>query len=390
MKVGRNDPCHCGSNKKYKKCCLFKQTPPPSQEDIKKVMAFFRKEEEKITSLHEKGIFINYVKPLTYTNPKTNQTVKVWALGSRIFHIRPEHETFSEFIVDYLKEVMGKKWWEEQLQTQQKHFLFQCFIKWEEWLNKNSIEANKINEYTWQAMPNGWVKTLISLAFDVCSLEHTLQLPDHLLRRLRNYGEYQGAHYEIAVAAIFSRLGCKIDFLDKEKIAIPHCEFIATHNETNISIAVEAKSRQRPGVKHRVGIADEKKLLQGDVQKLLNKALKKNPNDKPFAIFIDINSPLTPDISIDQKPWFKDIQKMMSAYPDPTKEKPENYTALFFTNFSPHYNADNASSPNEYLGVIPFYATHPMPNSVFGQMLLNAVQNYGFIPDVVENEDKIE
>ena len=22
MKVGRNDPCHCGSGKKYKKCCL--------------------------------------------------------------------------------------------------------------------------------------------------------------------------------------------------------------------------------------------------------------------------------------------------------------------------------------------------------------------------------
>ena len=24
QKVGRNDPCHCGSGKKYKKCCLLK------------------------------------------------------------------------------------------------------------------------------------------------------------------------------------------------------------------------------------------------------------------------------------------------------------------------------------------------------------------------------
>ncbi|MCC5890622.1 MAG: SEC-C domain-containing protein [Alkalibacterium sp.] len=23
-KLGRNDPCHCGSGKKYKKCCLVK------------------------------------------------------------------------------------------------------------------------------------------------------------------------------------------------------------------------------------------------------------------------------------------------------------------------------------------------------------------------------
>ena len=27
MNLGRNDLCHCGSNKKYKKCCLDKPTP---------------------------------------------------------------------------------------------------------------------------------------------------------------------------------------------------------------------------------------------------------------------------------------------------------------------------------------------------------------------------
>lgn len=25
MKIGRNDPCQCGSGKKYKKCCMDKQ-----------------------------------------------------------------------------------------------------------------------------------------------------------------------------------------------------------------------------------------------------------------------------------------------------------------------------------------------------------------------------
>jgi hypothetical protein len=35
MKVGRNDPCPCGSGKKYKKCCLAKDqlVPPPEPED---------------------------------------------------------------------------------------------------------------------------------------------------------------------------------------------------------------------------------------------------------------------------------------------------------------------------------------------------------------------
>lgn len=26
FKTGRNDPCHCGSGKKYKKCCLYPYT----------------------------------------------------------------------------------------------------------------------------------------------------------------------------------------------------------------------------------------------------------------------------------------------------------------------------------------------------------------------------
>jgi uncharacterized protein len=27
MKIGRNDPCHCGSGKKYKQCCMVKDAP---------------------------------------------------------------------------------------------------------------------------------------------------------------------------------------------------------------------------------------------------------------------------------------------------------------------------------------------------------------------------
>ena len=394
MKIGRNSPCPCGSGKKYKKCCLLKQVPPPSAETVKQVVEVFQKEMQRQEAekrlLQERGIFINYVNPCSYINPKTGQRVKAWALGSRLFHTRPEHETFHDFIIDHLlKMVLGKEWWDEQLKAQEKHFLYQCFIKWDEWRRKNSTEDNKVNDYTWSAITDGWAKTLCSLAFDVCSLEHTLQLPGHLLQRLKNRGEYQGAHYEIAIAAIFSRLGCKIDFLDKQKITTPHCEFIATHNETGVSIAVEAKSRQRPGVKHRSGVVDEAKLLRGDVQKLFNKALKQNPKDKPFIVFIDLNAPLTPDVPIEQKPWFNDIKNMLDTYPQPTKEKPESYTALFVTNFSPHYNAEEKSAPNEHLAIIPLHTNYPMPIPVFGDMLLRAVQNYGFVPNITEKDKQI-
>lgn len=32
MKVGRNEPCPCGSGNKFKKCCLNKPFPNPEQE----------------------------------------------------------------------------------------------------------------------------------------------------------------------------------------------------------------------------------------------------------------------------------------------------------------------------------------------------------------------
>jgi len=39
MKIGRNDPCPCGSGKKYKKCCLLTEHPKPVSEPIDEFFA---------------------------------------------------------------------------------------------------------------------------------------------------------------------------------------------------------------------------------------------------------------------------------------------------------------------------------------------------------------
>ena len=45
-KVGRNDPCHCGSNVKYKKCCLTNNEVVSQNhlEEIKKDSIWTQKE----------------------------------------------------------------------------------------------------------------------------------------------------------------------------------------------------------------------------------------------------------------------------------------------------------------------------------------------------------
>ena len=37
MKLGRNDPCSCGSGKKFKKCCFSKEDAPKKTHQFKKI-----------------------------------------------------------------------------------------------------------------------------------------------------------------------------------------------------------------------------------------------------------------------------------------------------------------------------------------------------------------
>jgi len=55
MKINRNEPCPCGSGKKYKKCCLDKQAGKPGSENMQDAMAEVREKLEsgQFSSLEE-------------------------------------------------------------------------------------------------------------------------------------------------------------------------------------------------------------------------------------------------------------------------------------------------------------------------------------------------
>jgi hypothetical protein len=64
IKLGRNEPCYCGSNKKYKNCCLFADNSPfitgqnESSDKIKNVKQLFE-------SKHPHHVFIDITNALT-------------------------------------------------------------------------------------------------------------------------------------------------------------------------------------------------------------------------------------------------------------------------------------------------------------------------------------
>lgn len=120
MKIGRNEPCRCGSGKKYKKCHMDKIDKDKIPEEV---LLHFQKVEQKRRELISKGIYINYVNPVLFNDRK------VWALGSKIYSKGNPNETFHDFIQFILTETLGFKWISEQklLQEDQQHFLSKCF-----------------------------------------------------------------------------------------------------------------------------------------------------------------------------------------------------------------------------------------------------------------------
>jgi hypothetical protein len=60
-KVGRNDPCPCGSGKKYKHCCLGRTAPPDEGGKAKQVMEEIREavDSQRFGSLEEVQGFLD-------------------------------------------------------------------------------------------------------------------------------------------------------------------------------------------------------------------------------------------------------------------------------------------------------------------------------------------
>lgn len=391
MKIGRNQPCPCGSGKKYKKCHLLsggfplgvpsitKMEPTPETERIRQeIEAQLVERRQKLAQL---GVFIDFVIP---THFKGN---KVWALGSRLYPYQKENETFHEFIIHVLKLELGRGWWETQLKLPEdkQHFIFRCFIKHYEWKQKNQLPENKYGAL-WRAKPDGWSRALISLAFDVCSLIHAVHLPEIFLKKLREYTEYQSVRYEIAVAALFARMGYKIKFLDEEFVGQKnqprHCEFIATHPETKEEIAIEVKSKERSGVLHKEGEFNKEKEFRSSVSKLYRHALKQKPLGKPFIIFIDMNLPLSPGAHPNDILWVKLITKMRDAATFSTKGQPSPQNAIIFTNYSYHYGTDEETGSGEWLMEKSGNPEFLIQSLDFGEKFIAVINRYGNVPNI--------
>src|SRR5207237_80376 len=152
-----------------------------------------------------------------------------------IYPHRPPDETFHEFLISLLRETFTEEWRLAQLALPEgkQHFLLKCSDEFAKFKAANSEEENRDSDGLFSAYSNGWVQFFLSLAWDIAMLIHATNLPTKLEQRLRKHDQFQGARYEIAVAAMFARLDCEIDFIDDDDRDDRHPEFVATHRPTS-------------------------------------------------------------------------------------------------------------------------------------------------------------
>jgi SEC-C motif len=379
---GRNDPCYCGSGKKYKRCHLdpdleaaraFQYALPNLVERQRHAAEM----EAKLRS--EYSTYINFVLPVQWDGGKA------WAIGSRLYLRRPAKETFHEFLISLLRETFSEEWRQAQvsLPDDQQHFLLKCSSEWAKFKEERSEEADADGLFS--ATPNGWVQYFISLAWDIGTLIHATQLPDALVARLRDYDQFQGARYEVAVAAVFARLDFEIEFLDDNAMRDkPHPEFVATHRPSGFRVAVEAKSRHRPGVLNDRRVPDDVAIaVGGDVQRLLGKAIPKAMERTPFLIFLEVNAPSVVKSDRENR-WQVEVKEWMNKlYPDGSTE-PQPVGGVAFTNFAPHYDGDELAQGVEWVYFRLPGTEFPIDDAI-AAMLRQALHQYHRVPDLTED-----
>ena len=307
-------------------------------------------------------------------------------LWNKLFH-SPQKETFHEFLDGLVLTTLGKNWFDEQLARPVEKQ--NAIVRWRSallsLLKKPGDASDALN--TGHTL-TGPVKAYLGFAYDLYWLQLVNKLPETLITRLKSPG-YQGARYEVLIAAVFARAGFDIEWIDDKKATGKHPEFIATHKRTGKRVGVETKSRKRPGTYDFRGSVSPETHLKGDVFGLYETAVKQAPQEgMPFLIFIDANVPATVapgvpphgDLPVDNFPWMKAIRDGLVDLWQAT-EQPSAESAVFITNFAFYYGDDDEPSP---VGMGSFFPSLnprvPIVDEPMIQDLLHCVQLYAEVP----------
>jgi hypothetical protein len=277
-KIGRNEPCHCGSGKKFKKCHGAVSSDPqplpmPADMADRVRLAIAQHQAKEKQRQDQQGLG----RPIISTELNG---IRVVAVGNTVMY-SAKWKTVFDFLGDYLRAKLGESWGNAELAKPlpQRHPV----LVWYDRVCRLQQETIKVPGQVHDAPMTGAAAAWFNLAYDLYCLEHNAKLQSKLIDRLRNTDLFAGARYEVFVAGTLSRAGFEIEFEDEDDRGSTHVEFTATCKASGKKYSVEAKQRN-------TGTEPTNHRRQFRLGRLLQKALKKNANF-PRIVFLGIDVP---------------------------------------------------------------------------------------------------
>jgi hypothetical protein len=391
MHPGRNDPCHCGSGKKYKKCHMVTDEgndpatsfPGPTSSrnrgrrsapippEVREALQQSVKAER-----HRKASFGD-VRPIIHADFQGHKFV---AVGGTL-HWSKNWRTFIDFLFDYLPKVLGPAWGKGEIAKPlpERHIVLQWFAQVGQFRARHRPGPDGLSHGT----PDGPTRAYLALAYDLYIVADNLRLQERLVGRLKNKDQFQGARYELAVAATLIRAGFQLELEDEGDVSRKHVEFRATHRRSKEVVAIEAKSRHRSGVLGREGVPTSQIDFRVGITNLLRKAVAKRPGI-PYFIFIDANMP--PSVAIgDWQTWVREVSesiiKVGHGFASVGVFEGGPFNAMILTNLPDHYGEPGGAIPPG-VGFISeaFNPMIPLRDRSVLADIERSVKQYGVIP----------
>jgi hypothetical protein len=322
---------------------------------------------------------------LEFVPSVVHEGVRVRLYLNRVY-MCPVGQTFHEFLIDVVKWTFGERWWVDQvaLPAQERHVVVQWTYRDAEFKSSRTDESHRDPASgAFSAPIPGPLRALLTLGYDLYCLQLRHPLPESLLKRLRTRSQFQGARYEVATAAIMTRAGFSLRFLDDVPGDQKRAEFIGTDRYSAQQVAVEAKSRHRAGVLHVGGEFQYESDWRG-IATLIRRSRGKKPAGLPYVVFVDVNLPHTPGTDFERKPWLSDVRRALDGLGPPTESNPDEFSALFITCFGDHFgDLDDLAPPPEWGVVIPRFAETPLSGGTMLRRVADSVGRHGQVPDEV-------
>ena len=374
-KIGRNDPCPCGSGMKFKKCCLKKMEPktrhaPPAvmakaRVILQKKMEAERKRVERFGEVYPIGSTVAFGKRLV-------------PVGNKIYATDIQNYV-SDFLREYVGEVFGSEWFRDESgkPEAERHLISQWRTESNRYMSTQPMQLDGSR----RGVPSGVTAAFRAFAYDLYIVAHHDGLDDLLLHRLKNCHLFQGARHELFVEATCLRGGFSIEREDEKDRRIRHTEFTALHKASGQKLSVEAKSRHRAGVLATPGPRKSHDPLIRGFARLINDAVSKKPTH-PLVIFFDTNLPFdAADELLARQPGDIPSRLMNRLLKEIKKQHggKDPYSMIVFSNHPHHYAAKDEKDPQKHL--LSVESDDSLADSAALWSLHNAAMLYGNVPN---------